>query len=75
MPKKSATYQKKANEAVRILSTTTGVNVPWAMILAEFPKKDIADETVRRMIHRCLEALEAKQMTPRRDTPSRRSGS
>jgi hypothetical protein len=31
------------------------------MILAGFPKKDIANETVRRMIRRRLEALEAKQ--------------
>ena len=56
---------------MRILNTTTGVNVPWAMmILAGFPKKDIADETVRRMIRRRLEALEAKQTTPRQDTPT-----
>ena len=70
MPKKSAARQKKADEAVRILNTTTGVNVPWAMILAGFPKKDIANETVRRMIRRCLEALKAKQTTPCRDTPT-----
>jgi hypothetical protein len=70
MPKKSAARQKKADEAVRILNTTTGVNVPWAMILAGFPKKDIADETIRRMIPRRLEALEAKQTTPRRDIPT-----
>ena len=61
MPKKSAAHQKKVNEAVRILNTTTGVIVPLAMILAGFPKKDIANETIRRMICRCLEALEAKQ--------------
>jgi hypothetical protein len=70
MPKKSAAHQKKADEAVRILNTTTGVNVLWAMILAGFPKKDIANETVRRMIRRRLEALEVKQTTPRRDTPT-----
>ena len=61
MPKKSAAHQKKVDEAVRILNTTTGVNVPQAMILAGFPKKDIANETVRRMIRRRLGALEAKQ--------------
>ena len=61
MPKKSAAHQKKVDEAVRILSTTTGVIVPQAMILAGFPKKDIANETVRRTIRRRLEALEAKQ--------------
>ncbi len=40
------------------------------MILVGFPKKDIANETVRRMIRCRLEALEAKQMTPHRDTPT-----
>jgi len=50
MPKKSATHMKKVNEAVRILGTTTGLNVPQAMILAGFPKKDTTNETVRRMI-------------------------
>ncbi len=61
MPKKSAAHQKKVDEAVRILNTTTGVNAPQAMILAGFPKKDIANETVRRMIRRRLETLQAKQ--------------
>ena len=61
MPKKSAAHQKKVDEAVRILNTTTGVIVSQAMILAGFPKKDIANETVRRVIRRRLEALEAKQ--------------
>ena len=66
MPKKSAAHQKKVDEAVRILNTTTGVGVivPQAMILVGFPKKDIANETVRRMIRRRLEALKAKQTRP-----------
>jgi len=70
MPKKSAAHRKKVDEAVQILNTTTGVNVPWAMILAGFSKKDTTNETVCRMIHRHLEALEAKQRTPRRDAPT-----
>jgi hypothetical protein len=61
MSKKSVAHQKKVDESVRILNTTTGVIVPHAMILAGFPKKDIANDTVRRMIRCCLEALEAKQ--------------
>jgi hypothetical protein len=52
---------RRRDEAVRILNTTTGVIVPQAMILAGFSKKDIANETVRRVICRRLEALEAKQ--------------
>ena len=61
MSKKSVAHQKKVDESVRILNTTTGVIVPHAMILAGFPKKDIANDTVRRMIRCYLEALEAKQ--------------
>ena len=40
MPKKSAAHLLKVDEAVRILGTTIGVNVPQAMILAGFPTKD-----------------------------------
>jgi hypothetical protein len=65
MSKKSAAQLKKVDEAVRILNTTTGVNVPMAMILAGFPKKETTNETVRQMIHHRLEAvLQAKQSTP-----------
>ena len=67
MPKKSAAHLKKVNEAVWILGTTTGLNVPQAMILAGFPKKDTTDETVRRMIRSHFEAHKAKKRTPRRD--------
>ena len=61
MPKKSAAHLLKVEEAVRILGTTIGVNVPQAMILAGFPMKDTTDETVRRMICRQLEAHKAKK--------------
>ena len=70
MPKKSDAHLKKVAEAVRLLNTTTGVNIPMAMILARFPKKETTNETIRRMIRRCLEALKAKQTTPCRDTPT-----
>ena len=70
MPKKIAARRKNVDEAVRILNTTTGVNVPWAMILAGYTKKDTTDETVRRMIRRHLGALETKQRTPRCDAPT-----
>jgi hypothetical protein len=39
MPKKSATHQKKVDEAVWILNTMISVNIPQAIILAGFPKK------------------------------------
>jgi hypothetical protein len=67
MPKKSAAHLKKVNEAVQILNTTTGPNVPQAMILDRFPKKDTANKIVCRMIRRHLEALKAKQNTPPQD--------
>jgi len=70
MPKRSAAHLKKVNEAVRILGTTTGLNVPQAMILAGFPKKDTNNEIVHHMIHCRLKDLEAKRRTPRRDAPT-----
>ena len=64
MPKKSTVQQKKVDAFVRILVTTTGFKVPQAMILAGFSKQDIANKTIRRMIHHCFKA---KQTTPCRD--------
>ncbi len=34
MPKKSSAHPKRVNAAVRTLDTTTGLNVPHAMLLA-----------------------------------------
>jgi hypothetical protein len=61
---------RASDEAVRILNTMTGVIVPQAMILAGFPKKDTANENVRQMIRCHLNALKAKQTTPRQDAPT-----
>ena len=55
MSTKSDAHLKKIKSAVRILQTTTGVKVRQAMILAQFSKKDIANDSIRRMIHRHLE--------------------
>ena len=54
MLRKRAAHQKKVDSAVRVLQTTTGVNVPMAMILAGFSKSDIADEIVRQQVRRRL---------------------
>jgi hypothetical protein len=71
MLKKSSAHQKKVDKAVWILNTTTGVIIPHqAMILAGFPKKDTANETVSRMICRHLKALEVKQTTPCWNAPT-----
>ena len=40
MPKKSAAHMNKVVEAVRILGIHTTLNVPQAMILAGFSKKE-----------------------------------
>ena len=50
MLRKRATHQKKVDSAVRVLQTTTGVKVPWAMILAGFLKLDSADKIVRQQV-------------------------
>ena len=70
MPKKSAAHINKDDEAVRILGITTSLNVPQAMILAGFSKKETTNETVRRMIRRHFEARKAKKRTPRHDAPT-----
>jgi hypothetical protein len=50
MPKYSAAHEKKVDAAVRLLQTTSGVRVPQAMILAGFPKKDVANKILRQMV-------------------------
>ena len=54
MLRKRAAHQKKVDSAVRVLQTTTGVKVPWAMILAGFSKSDSADKIVRQQVRRRL---------------------
>ena len=55
MSMKSAAHQKKVESAMRILQTTTGVKGRQAMILAHFLKKDIANDSIRRVIQRRIE--------------------
>jgi hypothetical protein len=54
MLRKRAAHQKKVHSAVRVLQTTTGVKVLWAMILAGFSKSDSADEIVHQQVRRRL---------------------
>jgi hypothetical protein len=56
MLRKRAAHQKKVASAVRVLQTTTGVNVLMAMILAGFSKSDITDKIMRQQV-RCRLAL------------------
>ena len=55
MSTKGAAHLKKVESAVQILQTTTGVKVRQAMILAQFLKKGIAKNSIRRMIQRHLD--------------------
>jgi hypothetical protein len=52
MSTKTAAHQKKVESAVQILKTTTGGKVRQAMILANFSKNDIANDSIRRTIQR-----------------------
>jgi len=54
MLRKSAAHQKKVDSAVRVLQTTTGVKVPWAMILAGFSKSDSANKIMHQQVQRRL---------------------
>ena len=54
MLRKRVAHQKKVDSAVLVLQTTTGVKVPWAMILAGFSKSDSADKIVRQQVRRRL---------------------
>jgi hypothetical protein len=54
MLRKRAAHQKKVDSAVRVLQTTTGVKVPWAMILAGFLKSDSADKIVHQQVQHHL---------------------
>jgi hypothetical protein len=55
MKSAAAAHLKTVESAVWILQTTTGVKVWQAMILAQFLKKDIANNSIRRMIQCRLE--------------------
>jgi hypothetical protein len=54
MLRKSAAHQKKVDLAIRVLQTTTGVKVLWAMILAGFSNSDSANKIVRQQVRRRL---------------------
>ncbi len=54
MLRDSDAHQKKVDSAIRVLQTTTGAKVPWAMTLAGFSKSDTANEIVHQQVRRCL---------------------
>jgi hypothetical protein len=54
MSKNSATHQKKVEHAVWKILKMPGLSIPDAMVLANFLKKDVANETVRWAVHRAV---------------------
>ena len=54
MSKNSAAHQKKVEHAVRKLLKAPGLSIPNAMVLANFLKKDVANETLRGVVHRAV---------------------
>ena len=54
MSMKIAVHLKMVESAVWILQTTTGIKVRQAMILAQFSNKEIANNSICRMIQRRL---------------------
>ena len=51
MSKNSAAHQKKVENAVRKILKAPGLSIPDPMVLANFSKKDVANETVCRAVH------------------------
>ena len=54
MSMNSAAHQKKVEHAVRKILKAPDLSIPDAMVLANFLKKDVANETVRRAVHRAV---------------------
>jgi hypothetical protein len=54
MSKNSAAHQKKVEHAVRKILKAPGLSIPDAMVLANFSKKDVANKTLRRAVHRAV---------------------
>jgi hypothetical protein len=51
---KNSAHQKKVEHAVRKILKAPGLSIPDAMVLANFSKKDVANETLRRAVHRAV---------------------
>jgi hypothetical protein len=54
MSKNSVAHQKKVEHAVRKILKASGLSIPDAMVLANFSKKDVVNETLRRAVHRAV---------------------
>ena len=54
MSKNSAAHQKKVEHAARKILKVPGLSIPDAMVLANFSKKDVANKTLRRAVHRAV---------------------
>jgi hypothetical protein len=54
MSKNIAAHQKKVEHAVQKILKAPGLSIPDAIVLANFSKKDVANKTLRRAVHRAV---------------------
>jgi hypothetical protein len=54
MSKNIAAHQKKVEHAVQKILKAPGLSIPDAIVLDNFSKKDVANETLRRAVHRAV---------------------
>ena len=62
MSKNSAAHQKKVEHAVRKILKAPGLSITDAMVLANLSKKDVANETVRRAVHRAVKLRRDREL-------------
>jgi hypothetical protein len=62
MSKNIAAHQRKVEHSVRKILKAPGLSIPDAMVLANFSKKDVANETVRRAVHRAVKLLKDQEL-------------
>ena len=69
MSKNSATHPKKVEHAVQKILKVPGLSIPDAMVLANFLKKDVANETVRRAVHWAVKLCQDRALLGLRAPP------
>jgi len=69
MSKNSAAHQKKVEHAVQKILKAPGLSIPDAMVLANFSKKDVANKTLRRAVHRAVKLCQDQALLGLRAPP------
>ena len=70
MSKNSAANQKKVEHAVRKILKAPGISITDAMVLANFSKKDVANETVHWAVHRAVKLCQDRELLDLRASPT-----